>query len=273
MDTHAFGVPALPHGLLEFDVTRAQSARVCNYLLGGKDNFAVDRQAGDALVKAVPRLRFLIAEHRRFVHRVARVLVVEDGIRQFIDIGAGIPLAPNLHEIAQRHAPQARVVYVDDDPLVLAHARALLRSHPAGRIEVAAADLAEPVSVLSHQAVLATLDLGRPIGLILTGVLLADVVDPWSRVEQLREAMPSGSCLVVSHLTANFHPGEVGAAVAVAGGAGLSLVVRTEEAVRRLFGDWELLEPGLVPVSDWRPASPVENPAGACFWAGVARKP
>ncbi|GGQ44378.1 hypothetical protein GCM10010166_11140 [Couchioplanes caeruleus subsp. azureus] len=251
------------------------SARIYDYWLGGKDNFAVDRAVGEAMMKAIPGMRYMAGENRKFVHRAARDLVAKEGIRQFLDIGTGIPTRPNLHEIAQQIAPETRVVYVDNDPIVLVHARALMISSEEGRSEYISADIHQPQDILTDPVLLETLDLTRPVGLTLIAILmlLADEDDPWSLVAQLRDAMPSGSILALTHPTADFNPAEVDQAVAAATGAGMTLVPRTKEQVARFFGDWELLEPGLVPVSGWRPDSPVENPEAAYYWAGVARKP
>jgi len=217
----------------------------------------------------------MAAENRKFVHRAARDLVAKEGIRQFLDIGTGIPTRPNLHEIAQKVEPSARVVYVDNDPIVLVHARALMISSEEGRSEYVSADLRDPQSILEEPVLRDTLDFSQPVGLTLIAILmlLADADDPWSLVAALRDAMPSGSCLAITHPTADFNPDEVGEAVAAATGAGMTLVARTKEAVARFFGDWELLEPGLVPVSSWRPDEPVDSPEAAYYWAGVARKP
>ena len=251
------------------------SARIYDYWLGGKDNFAVDRAVGDAMIKAIPGMRYMAAENRKFVHRVARDLVEKERIRQFLDVGTGIPTRPNLHEIAQRTAPEARVVYVDNDPIVLVHARALMISTEQGRSEYISADLRAPESILNDKVLRDTLDFGRPVGLTLIAILMliADEDDPWSKVDALRDAMPSGSLLAITHPTADFAPEEVDTAVAAATSAGMTLVARPEADVRRFFGDWELLEPGLVPVSNWRPDEPVDNPEAAYYWAGVARKP
>jgi hypothetical protein len=251
------------------------SARIYDYWLGGKDNFAVDRAVGEAMIQAIPGMRYMAGENRKFVHRVARDLVAKEGIRQFLDVGTGIPTRPNLHEIAQQIAPESRVVYVDNDPIVLVHARALMISTEQGRSEYISADIRDPESILTDSTLLQTLDLTQPVGLTLIAILmlLGDGDDPWAKVEALRDAMPSGSCLAITHPTADFAPEEVNAAVAAATGAGMTLVARTKEAVERLFGDWEPLEPGIVPVSSWRPDEPVENPEAAYYWAGVARKP
>jgi hypothetical protein len=251
------------------------SARIYDYWLGGKDNFAVDRAVGDAMIKAIPGMRYMAAENRKFVHRVARDLVSAEGVRQFLDVGTGIPTRPNLHEIAQGIAPESRVVYVDNDPIVLVHARALMISSEQGRSEYISADLRAPESILDDKTLRDTLDLDAPVGLTLIAILMliADEDDPWSKVAALRDAMPSGSLLAITHPTADFAPDEVNEAVAAATGAGMTLVARPEADVRRFFGDWPLLEPGLVPVSSWRPDEPVDNPHAAYYWAGVARKP
>jgi len=251
------------------------SARIYDYWLGGKDNFAVDRAVGEAMIQAIPGMRYMAGENRKFVHRAARDLVAKEGIRQFLDVGTGIPTRPNLHEIAQQVAPETRVVYVDNDPIVLVHARALMISTPEGRSEYISADLRDPESILNDPMLRQTLDFTKPIGFTLIAILmlLADEDDPWSKVAAIRDAMPSGSCLGITHPTADFAPEQVGGAVAAATGAGMTLVPRTKVQVQRFFGDWELLEPGLVPVSAWRPDEPVENAEAAYYWAGVARKP
>jgi hypothetical protein len=251
------------------------SARIYDYWLGGKDNFAVDRAVGEAMIRAIPGMRYMAGENRKFVHRAARDLVAKEGIRQFLDIGTGIPTRPNLHEVAQRIAPETRVVYVDNDPIVLVHARALMISTEEGRSEYISADIRDPQSILEDPILLQTFDQNQPIGLTLIAILmlLANEDDPWSKVATLRDAVPSGSCLAITHPTADFNPSEMEQAVAAATGAGMTLVARDKEAVQRFFGDWEMLEPGLVPVSAWRPDAAVENPEAAYYWAGVARKP
>jgi S-adenosyl methyltransferase len=250
------------------------SARIYDYWLGGKDNFAVDRAVGEAMIQAIPGMRYMAGENRKFVHRAARDLVAKEGIHQFLDIGTGIPTRPNLHEIAQQIAPRTRVVYVDNDPIVLAHARALMISNEQGRSEYISADIRDPQSILRDPVLRETLDLGKPVGLTLIAILmlLADADDPWSIVAELRDAMPSGSVLAITHPTADFNPAAVEQAVAAATDAGLTLVARTGAAVQRFFGDWEMLEPGLVPVSGWRPDAQLDNAETAYYWAGVARK-
>ena len=250
------------------------SARIYDYWLGGKDNFGVDRAVGEAMMQAIPGMRYMAGENRKFIHRAAREMAGL-GLRQFLDIGTGIPTSPNLHEVVQQFAPDSRVVYVDNDPIVLVHARALMISSEQGRSEYISADLRDTESILEDKVLRDTLDFGRPIGLTLIAILmlLADADDPWTGVAELRDALPSGSCLAITHPTADFAPGEVNRAVEAATGAGMTLVVRDRAAVEPFFGDWEMLEPGLVPVSSWRPDEPVENPEAAYYWAGVARKP
>ena len=257
------------------NVNVPHSARIYDYWLGGKDNFAVDRAVGEAMIQAIPGMRYMAGENRKFVHRAARDLVEKEGLRQFLDIGTGIPTRPNLHEIAQQIAPDTRVVYVDNDPIVLVHARALMVSTPEGRSEYISADLRDAQSILNDPVLRETLDLTEPVGLTLIAILMlmADEDDPWAKVAALRDAMPSGSCLAITHPTADFAPDEMEQAVAAAIGAGMTLVARTKDEVERFFGDWELLEPGLVPVSGWRPDDRVERPEAAYYWAGVARKP
>jgi hypothetical protein len=251
------------------------SARIYDYWLGGKDNFAVDRAVGEAMMKAIPGMRYMAGENRKFVHRVARDLVAKEGISQFLDIGTGIPTRPNLHEIAQGLNPEAAVVYVDNDPIVLVHARALMISTPEGKSEYISADIRDPKSIIEDRALRDTIDLTKPVGLTLIAILmlLADADDPWAKVAELRDALPSGSLLAITHPTADFNPDEVNAAVSAATGAGMTLVARRREEVERFFGDWELQEPGLVPVSSWRPDGEVADPKAAYYWAGVARKP
>jgi hypothetical protein len=251
------------------------SARIYDYWLGGKDNFAIDRGVGEAIIQAIPGMRYMAGENRRFVHRAARDLVAKEGILQFLDIGTGIPTRPNLHEIAQQVDPAARVVYVDNDPIVLVHARALMMSTKEGRSEYISADIREPQSILTDPVLSETLDLKKPVGLTLIAILmlLADADDPWADVAELRDALPSGSCLAITHPTADFNPEEMNPAVGAATGAGMTLVARTRDEVQRIIGDRELLEPRLVPVSARRPHATLENPEAAYYWAGVARKP
>ncbi|MGW5667413.1 SAM-dependent methyltransferase [Micromonospora sp. NPDC003776] len=258
------------------DTTVPHSARVYDWWLGGKDNFAVDRAMGEAMINAIPTLRQMASENRRFVHRVARHLVADRGIRQFLDIGTGIPTRPNLHEIAQSIAPETRVVYVDNDPIVLAHARALMISTPEGRSSYIHADLRTPEAILADATLVDTLDLSQPVALTLIAVLmlLGDDDAPAARLRALMDALPSGSYLAISHPTQDFNPQEMGAAVAAATHGGMTLVPRTRDEIERFFDGWELIEPGLAPVMAWRPDGEAPaDPYAAYYWAGVARKP
>ncbi len=258
------------------NVNIPHSARIYDYWLGGKDNFAVDRQVADAIIAAIPQMREMAAENRMFVHRVAQNLVQAEGIRQFLDIGTGIPTSPNLHEVAQRLAPETRVVYADNDPIVLAHARALMISTDEGRSEYINADIRDPEALLTNPQLTGTIDLTRPVALTLIAILmlLEDDEDPWSTVGRLMDALPSGSCLAITHPTGDFNPEQVEIAVAAATRSNMVLVPRSKADVARFFGDWEMLEPGLVPVMAWRPTGePPAEPEAAYYWAGVARKP
>jgi S-adenosyl methyltransferase len=187
----------------EFDAGVAHPARRYNYWLGGKDNFAADRDSGDAIAAAFPSIKAAVRENRKFLRRTMEFLVREAGVRQFLDIGTGLPTVDNTHQVAQRIAPGSRIVYVDNDPIVLAHARALLTSSREGATAYLEADLREPEKILSHPDLDAVLDLREPVGLILLAVLhfVDDTEDPYGIVARLVEAMPSGSYLVVSHAT------------------------------------------------------------------------
>ncbi|RKF29445.1 SAM-dependent methyltransferase [Micromonospora globbae] len=270
--TETVGEEIPPSGV---DASIPHSARVYDWWLGGKDNFAADRAMGAALIQAIPTLRTMAKENRSFVHRVARYLVGEAGVRQFLDIGTGIPTRPNLHEVAQAVAPETRVVYVDNDPIVLAHARALMISTEQGRSEYIHADLREPEKILADPRLTGTLDLDRPVALTLIAVLmlLRDSDDPAGRLRTLMEALPSGSYLAITHPTGDFNPAEMDAAVAAATQGHMTLVPRTRAEVERFFDGWELVDPGVVPVMAWRPESEPEDPHAAYYWAGLARKP
>ncbi|MFC4564320.1 SAM-dependent methyltransferase [Nocardiopsis mangrovi] len=258
------------------DTTVPHSARVYDWWLGGKDNYAVDREMGRAFVDAIPTVRFMARQNRDFMHRAVRHLVREAGIRQFLDIGTGIPTSPNLHEVAQAVAPESRVVYVDNDPVVLLHARALMISAPQGRSAYIQADLTDPAGLLDDPVLTATLDLDRPVALTLVAILmlLDDEDDPWGKVRGLLDALPSGSHVVISHPGPEFDPGAIGRVTAHAREAGMTLVPRTRTDVARFFADWEWVAPGIVPVMAWHPEArrPID-PEAAYYWAGVARKP
>ncbi len=192
----------------EINTNVAQSARVYDYWLGGKDNFPADRAVAEAIAEQVPTIRTQVRAQRAFLGRTVRYLAREAGIRQFLDIGTGIPAAGNVHNVAQESAPESRVLYVDNDPIVLAHARALMPSTPEGRVAFIQADLREPEVILGDPAVAKTLDLTQPVGLVLIGVMhhLRDDDDPRRIVATLVDALASGSYLVLSQTTPDFDP-------------------------------------------------------------------
>jgi len=258
----------------EFDTGIPHSARMYDYWLGGKDNFAADRGMAELFLQQIPSLREMAKENRNFVTRATHVLA-SAGIRQFLDIGTGIPTSPNLHETAQAVAPDAKVVYVDNDPVVLAHARALMVSSDQGAVAYVDADLRDPEKILAVPQLTRLLDLDRPVALMLIAVLMliADANDPVGKIRILLDALPSGSYLAITHPTQDFDPQAMAAVTAAATQGGMTFAPRTRAEVERFFGDWELITPGLVPVLSWRPEGSPKDPESAYYWAGVARKP
>jgi hypothetical protein len=247
-----------------------------DWWLGGKTNFAADRAMGEAFIRAIPSIRTMARENRKFLGRAVRYLVDDAGIRQFLDIGTGIPTEGNVHEVAQDRAPDARVVYVDNDPIVLAHARALMVSGERGQTAYLHADLNEPERILTDPVLTHTLDLGQPVGLIMVAILmlLSDAEDPWAKSRVLMDALPSGSYVAISHPGREFDPEAMAHIEVVAAQGHMTVVPRVREEVERFFAGWELILPGLVPVKAWRPPiEPVASPDAAYYWAGVARKP
>ncbi len=260
----------------EVNTKVAHPARVYDYWLGGKDNFAADRALGDAIMAAVPTIQVMARANRAFLGRAVRFLAGEAGIRQFLDIGTGIPTAGNTHEVAQEITPDARVLYVDNDPIVLSHARALMTSHPAGATAFIQADLREPQKILADPALAATLDLHRPVALMLVAVLMyfRDEEDPRAMVAALVDALPSGSYVTVTHPTADFNREAMAGAVAAAEHGGVTLVPRNRAETEAFLTGLDLVEPGVVPVLAWRPdAGPRADPHSAYYYAGVGRKP
>jgi len=257
------------------DTTRPHSARVYDYWLGGKTNFAVDRAMAEAVEQAIPTIATMARENRQFMGRAVRYLTAEAGLRQFLDIGTGIPSVGNVHEIAQQIAPESRVVYVDNDPIVLAHARALMVGGDVGRTAYIHADVREPEKILKDPTLTEVLDLNQPVGLIMAALLMlvSDADDPWGKARTLMDALPSGSYVAISHHGSDFDREAMAANVAAAAQGGVTLVPRERAEVQRLFGDWELVEPGVVPVTAWHPDDAPADPEAAYLWAGVARKP
>jgi hypothetical protein len=263
------GVPGTP----VIDTSTAHPARVYDYWLGGKDNFAADREAAKQALQAYPQLAEAVKSNRAFLARAVRYLTGE-GIRQFLDIGTGIPAANNTHQVAQREAPDSRIVYVDNDPIVLLHARALLKSTPQGACDYIQADLRNPADILEHAE--RTLDFGTPVALMLLAILqfIGDSEDPYALVSQLVAALPSGSYLVISHPTDDFNPNRQGESIQrynerVAEQATL----RGHDETARFFAGLDLVEPGVVAVAKWRPDSDLDGARPSSMWCGVARKP
>lgn len=235
-----------------FDASRPNIARLYDYLLGGRDNFAADRALGDRIVRTLPAVRDGVRAQRAVLGRVVRYLVAEAGVRQLLDIGSGLPTADNVHEIAQRAGPETRVVYVDNDPVVLAHARALLADdHTTFAAE---GDLLRPASITGHPAIRDHLDWKQPIGLLLCGVVhnIMDAENPGELVAALAGALPPGSYVFIQHLLDTGEPDARTLQAQMAKGLGKARF-RTLEEVRALFGGLELVPPGLVTVPEWRP--------------------
>ena len=260
----------------EINTNIPQSARVYDYWLGGKDNFPADRAMGDAIAEQVPSIRTQMRAQRAFLGRAVRWLAAEAGVRQFLDIGTGIPGAGNVHEVAQAIAPESRVLYVDNDPIVLAHARALVPGTHTGTVEFILADLREPEAILADPAVAKTLDLGRPVGLVLVGIMhhLRDADDPHRIVATLVDALTSGSYLVLSQSTPDFDPEAMAGLAAVSERGGIPNVPRSLADTEPFFAGLELVEPGLVPLAAWRPDPGTDqDPYSVYAYGGVARKP
>ena len=255
------------------DTTVPHSARVWNYMLGGKDNYPVDRQAGDMVRQVFPGMVDIARQSRYMLTRVVRYLAGEAGIRQFLDIGTGLPTVDNTHEIAQQMAPESHIVYVDNDPLVLVHAQALLTSTPEGATDYIQADVRDPEFILREAA--RTLDFDRPTALMLMGImgLVADYDETRSIVRRLLAALPSGSYLALYDGT-DTDPAYVRALSGYNGGGAVPYTPRSPERIERFFDGLELLEPGVVSVPLWRPEpNPWGTPSEVACWGGVARKP
>jgi SAM-dependent methyltransferase len=269
----ATAAPRIPP---EINTNVPQSARVYDYWLGGKDHFPADRALGDAIAEALPTIRTHIRAQRAFLGRAVRYLTRDAGVRQFLDIGTGIPSAGNVHDVAQEIAPESRVLYVDNDPIVLAHARALMSGTPQGSVAFIQADLREPEAILGDPAVAGTLDLAEPVGLVLIGVMhhLRDDDDPRRIVATLVDALAPGSYLVLSQSTPDFDPEAMGALAAASEQGGIPNVPRSLADTEPFFAGLKLVEPGLVPMATWRPdPGSGQDPRSVYAYGGVARKP
>jgi hypothetical protein len=250
------------------------SARLWNYWLGGKDNFAADRAVADQILAMVPEMVESARADRAFLGRVVRYLAGEVGIRDFLDVGTGIPTAENTHEVAQRVAPSSRIVYVDNDPMVLVHARALLTSHPDGKTDYLDADLRDPASII--EGARRTLRWDRPIAVIMLGVLnfVPDDDDAVRLVGAVVEAIPPGSYVAISHPTNEINGETMEAALRHWNeGPAAKMVLRSAGQVERLFGGLELVEPGVVSCSRWHPDKGDEQVEPVPHFGGLGRKP
>jgi O-methyltransferase involved in polyketide biosynthesis len=260
---------------LGFDARVAHPARVYDYWLGGKDNFEADRIAGEATIAAYPAIRSSAQANRAFLVRTVRYLAATEGIRQFLDIGTGLPTASNTHQVAQAVAPDSRIVYVDNDPLVLSHARALLTSTTEGATAYIDADLRDPERILVQAA--ATLDFSRPVALMLLAVVhyIPDLDQARLLLARLLDAVPPGSFLVISHAASDISPEAMAEMIRVMNEhlAEGNHVGRPREVVAQFFDGLDLVEPGVVRVTEWRPNSQVEAAMPTSLWGGVARKP
>jgi len=257
-----------------FDTSVAHQARMYDYLLGGKDNYAADRAAAEAGLKVWPGMAFTARANRAFLGRVVRYLAGEEGIRQFLDLGTGIPTAGNTHQVAQAIAPESRVVYVDYDPVVLAHARALLTSSEAGATEYIDADLRNTETILTQAAEL--LDFSQPVAVTMLTILHAipDSDDPYAIVARVMDAFPSGSYLVITHAGSDLLEPEAlqNLQDSWSGKVQQSVAWRTREQVARFFDGTDLVAPGLVPVEEWRPEPGAGSAGRSAGWCAVGRK-
>jgi hypothetical protein len=255
-----------------FDTGVAHVARIYDYWLGGIDNCPVDRAAGDAALQAYPDLVFSARANRAFLARAVRYLATEAGIRQFLDIGPGLPTSNNTHEVVQAVAPDCRVVYVDNDPVVLAHARALLTGSLEGATGYLEADLRDPGLILDRAA--RTLDLRQPVAIVLMAVLhlVSDTDDPYGIVATLTGAVAAGSYLVLSHVASDIDQQAVAQArERISAFLPIPQTYRSRGEVTRFFAGLHLVEPGIVRVQEWRPDSAAEAAAPSAIWGGVGR--
>ncbi|MFW6092021.1 MAG: SAM-dependent methyltransferase [Actinomycetota bacterium] len=257
------------------DTSTPNVARMWDYYLGGKDNFAADREAAERVLTMVPELRIAARAHREFLTRVVQRLTAA-GIRQFIDIGSGLPTQGNVHEIAQAQDPEARVIYADYDPVVCAHGRALLEQSDG--VAVVQADLRHPDEILDDPDVRSLIDFNQPVAVLLVAIVhfLTDEDDPAAIIGRFRDAMASGSYLALTHGTAESMPNRdlgVETILNVYNRSTAPLIGRSREEIMRLFDGLELIDPGLVWLIEWGAPEPVEQPERSLTYAGVGRKP
>jgi hypothetical protein len=264
-------------GAIELNTDVPHSARIYDYLLGGKDNFEADRQAAEEIQRRLPSIATSMRANRRFMARVARYLAEERGIRQFLDIGTGLPTAPNLHQVVQDVAPESRVVYVDNDPIVLVHARALLTSTPEGRTAYLDADLRDTASILNAPQLTHTFDLSRPVAVSLIAILQFIVDEDVAHriIDELMTPMASGSTLALSVVTVDSAPADAPGAVATYRARGIDQKPRNKAEAEALFRGLDLIEPGVVLVHRWQPdeAALAFADSDVHMYGGVAVKP
>jgi hypothetical protein len=266
----------------QLKLDRPHGARVYDYFLGGKDNFAIDRQAAEHLLQAFPGFRTAALSNRMWMHRAAKY-AAEQGITQFLDVGTGIPTSPNLHEVVQKITPAAHVVYADNDPIVLAHSRALLVSTPEGKTAYLEADVTDPQAILASEEVRELIDFSKPVALSIVGVFhyLPDALKPYDLVRQLVEPLAPGSLLIFSHCTPDFAPDLWERAMVVYKADGGDAQVRSKEEVTEFFEGTELVEPGVVSPFRWYPDEETQRLVDkgeftdimCSLWVGVGRKP
>jgi SAM-dependent methyltransferase len=261
---------------MDLHTDRPHPARVYNYLLGGSVYFDADRAAAEQGMKSNPHSRVPPMENRAFLRRAVHHLAAAEGIDQFLDIGTGIPSPPNVHQVAQAVHPAARVIYVDHDPIVLAHAQDLLAGTPDGVTDFLQADLLSPAAILGSPRVREVLDFDRPVGLLLIAVLhfVGDDQDPYGIVGELLDALPPGSFLALSHLTGDFVPEAWAAVTEIYRRQGVTMRVRSRPEVERFFTGLDPLDPGILVLPHWRPddTGPKPSDAAVSVYGGVARK-
>ncbi len=261
--------------LADFDASVPNPARMWNYWVGGKDNFAADRQAAEKVLEVMPSLPLIARLARRFLIDAVHRLAAGYGVRQFLDIGTGLPTADNTHDVAQRVAPRSRIVYVDNDPVVLTHARALLTSSRAGETDYIPADLRDTAAILSGAA--RTLDFSKPVAVLLIAVLhfIPDSDDPYGIVARLMDAVPSGSYLVIAHAARDIQAGAITEMMRRYNELSpVPVTPRTGEQVARFFGGLDVIEPGVVPISQWwAPGVDAGADSGLAGYCGIGRKP
>ena len=257
----------------DFDTSVPHVARVYDYWLGGKDNFAADRAMGERTLQAYPNLVYSVRANRAFLARTVRFLA-NQGIRQFLDIGTGIPTANNTHEVAQGAAPESRIVYVDNDPIVLSHAKALLKSSPEGACAYLDADLRDPDTIVAGAA--ETLDFGQPVAVMLIAVMhfIGDDAEASAIMNRLMAACVPGSYVALSHAASDIDAVQMAEMIRrLNESTAEKTTLRDRAGVTRLFDGLELVEPGVIRAAEWRPDTDLEAASPAALWGGVARKP